>query len=138
MGHWLLVDVLVLKKIFCVAGMVLPLASTVVAAAVKGFDESCDSAVFVVLEILTELSNAIVVSPCGTVAVLPVFTIGAPEGLVGTTGGVTGVTMGVGDEQATLVVPPEQPVCRLERLSNVLLTQPPSDTEAAIKANPQT
>ncbi len=58
--------------------------------------------------IMTELSRAIVVSPVGTFAVLPVFTIGAPLGEVG--GVVGGVVVVVGGEpQDTEVVLVLQP-----------------------------
>ena len=86
---------------------------------------------------MTELSRAIVVSPVGTFAVLPVFTIGAPLGEVG--GVVGGVVVVVGgephDTELVLVV---QPFCKLLKLSSPLLTQPLKAIAATIKANPLT
>ena len=101
----------------------------------KGSLPSFETAGLLGTVVLTLLSKAIVVSPTAMVDVLPVLTMVVPVGVVvgNTVGG-----MGVGEVQATLVVPPLQPVERLPMLSNVLFTQPPSVTDAATKAKPQT
>ena len=87
---------------------------------------------------MTELSSTIVVSPEVIPDVLPVFIIGVPLGVVGATATAAGVIIPVGEVHATLVTVVPQPVLWLLKLSKVLLTQPLSNSEAVIKAKPQT